>query len=79
MRIIIVMRKRIGDHMTIQEMLKQLLGLGYSQRAIADRIGTTQPTINRAAKGADVRYETGKAIERLYEHEMKAAKGKAAA
>lgn len=55
--------------MTIQKMLNVLLGLGFSQRAIAERVGTTQPTIFRAAKGADIRYETGKAIERLFEQE----------
>lgn len=52
--------------MNIQEMLAELLRSGLSQRVIAERVGTTQPTINRAAKGADVRYVTGKAIERLY-------------
>ena len=52
--------------MTIQEMLAELLRSGLSQRVIAERVGTTQPTINRAAKGADVRYITGKAIEGLY-------------
>lgn len=54
------------NEMTIQEMLAELLEAGLSQRVIAERVGTTQPTINRAAKGADVRYVTGKAIERLY-------------
>jgi hypothetical protein len=53
-------------NMSIQEMLAELLQSGLSQRVIADRVGTTQPTIFRAAKGADVRYVTGKAIERLY-------------
>jgi predicted transcriptional regulator len=52
--------------MTIQEMLAKLLLSGMSQRDIAERVGTTQPTINRAAKGSDIRYVTGKAIERLY-------------
>jgi predicted XRE-type DNA-binding protein len=54
------------NDMTIQEMLAELLRSGLSQRVIAERVGTTQPTINRAAKGADVRYVTGKAIEGLY-------------
>jgi transcriptional regulator with XRE-family HTH domain len=53
--------------MTVQEMIAALLGTGLSQKAIADLAGTTQPTIHRAAKGAGVLYETGKAIERLYE------------
>ena len=52
--------------MTIQEMLAKLLLSGMSQRDIAERVGTTQPTINRAAKGSDIRYVTGKAIERLF-------------
>lgn len=54
------------NDMNIQEILAELLRSGLSQRVIAERVGTTQPTINRAAKGADVRYVTGKAIERLY-------------
>jgi len=62
------------NEMTIQEMLAELLEAGLSQRVIAERVGTTQPTINRAAKGADVRYVTGKAIERLYD-EFKEAGG----
>lgn len=53
--------------MTIQEMIAGLVGKGLSQKAIADLVGTTQPTIHRAAKGAGVLYETGRAIERLYE------------
>jgi predicted transcriptional regulator len=65
--------------MTIQEMLGELLRSGLSQRVIADRVGTTQPTINRAAKGADVRYVTGKAIESLYVQELAAAGLKSAA
>lgn len=57
--------------MTIQEMLTELFASGLSQKAIADRIATTQPTIHRASKGADVRYETGKAIESLYQNTLK--------
>jgi predicted transcriptional regulator len=53
--------------MTVKEMLSGLFALGLSQKAIADRTETTQPTIHRASKGAGVRYETGKAIEALYE------------
>lgn len=52
--------------MTIQMMLNSLFALGYSQRAIADRTNTTQPTIHRASKGSGVRYETGRAIESLH-------------
>ncbi|MCY1464424.1 hypothetical protein D9M71_824440 [compost metagenome] len=67
------------NEMTIQEMLAELLEAGLSQRVIAERVGTTQPTINRAAKGADVRYVTGKAIECLYLQEKAAAGLKSAA
>lgn len=59
--------------MTIQEMLQKLIQLGFSQRAIADRVGVTQPTIYRATKGAAVRYEVGKAIELFYEEQKKMA------
>ncbi|MCE5978499.1 MULTISPECIES: helix-turn-helix domain-containing protein [Pseudomonas] len=55
--------------MTIQEMLQNLIDLGFSQRAIADRVGVTQPTIYRATKGAAVRYEVGKAIELFLEEQ----------
>ncbi|WEJ22986.1 hypothetical protein N0B28_06790 [Pseudomonas sp. SD17-1] len=57
--------------MTIQKMLQGLMALGFSQRAIADRVGTTQPTICRATKGATVSYEIGKAIEVFYEEQRK--------
>lgn len=56
--------------MTIQEMLQKLIEQGYSQRAIAKRVGVTQPTIYRATQGAAVRYEVGKAIELFYEEQM---------
>ncbi|WP_176513475.1 helix-turn-helix domain-containing protein [Pseudomonas faucium] len=59
--------------MTIQEMLQKLIDLGFSQRAIADRVGVTQPTIYRATKGAAVRYEVGKAIELFYDEQKKVA------
>jgi len=67
------------NHMTIEKILAELLRTGLSQRGIAERVGTTQPTINRAAKGADVRYVTGKAIECLYSQEKEAAGLKSAA
>nr|WP_314494124.1 helix-turn-helix domain-containing protein [uncultured Pseudomonas sp.] len=59
--------------MTIQEMLKTLTDLGFSQRAIADRVGVTQPTIYRATRGAALRYEVGKAIELFCEQQLKVA------
>lgn len=59
--------------MTIQEMLTYLAVRGYSQKAIADKVGSTQPTIHRASKGAGISYETGKAIECLYLHEKESA------
>lgn len=53
--------------MTIPEMLEALRKSGLSQSEIADLTGVSQPTICRAQGGADVKYETGKKIERLYE------------
>lgn len=64
--------------MNIQEMLKELLSLGHTQRGIAVQIGTTQPTIYRAVQGADVRYELGKAIENFYKQEVEASRLKQA-
>lgn len=59
--------------MTVQEMLNSLFERGLSQKSVAERTGTTQPTIHRASKGAGVRYETGKAIEALLEATQKSA------
>lgn len=59
--------------MTVQKMLQELIALGFSQRSIADKVGTTQPTIYRATKGAAVRYETGKAIELFYAEQKSGA------
>ncbi|MCU9947527.1 helix-turn-helix domain-containing protein [Pseudomonas sp. PDM13] len=56
--------------MTIQMMLSALFAKGLSQKAVAERVGTTQPTIHRAAKGSGIGYETGKAIEDLYKQEV---------
>ena len=59
--------------MTVQVMVLKLIELGFSQRAIADRVGVSQPTIFRATKGAAVRYEAGKAIELFYEEQVDGA------
>nr|WP_225917408.1 helix-turn-helix domain-containing protein [Pseudomonas farsensis] len=55
-------------------MLGALIERGFSQRAIAERVGVTQPTIYRATKGAAVRYEVGKAIEVFYEEEIRSVR-----
>ncbi|MBD1555193.1 helix-turn-helix domain-containing protein [Pseudomonas sp. C2L11] len=60
--------------MTVQEMLSRLFQLGLSQAEIAESCDTTQPTISRAANGAMVRYELGKAIETLLSKRARAAK-----
>jgi transcriptional regulator with XRE-family HTH domain len=62
--------------MSIQEMLRALVERGFSQRAIADRVGVTQPTIFRATKGAAVRYEVGKAIELFYVEQIEGAQAR---
>lgn len=62
--------------MSIQEMLGALIERGFSQRAIAERVGVTQPTIYRATKGAAVRYEVGKSIELFYEEQIKVSESR---
>ena len=44
----------LGANMTIQKMLADLAGWGFSQAAIAKKAGTTQPTIHRASKGSGI-------------------------
>ena len=58
--------------MTVKSMLASLFQLGLSQAEIAEICDSTQPTISRAANGAMVRYELGKAIEEIYLKETKA-------
>lgn len=53
--------------MSVSQMIKELVEKGLTQHAIAEAIGTSQPTVHRAAKGGAILYENGKAIERLYE------------
>ena len=64
--------------MTVQEMLKELSDAGFTQAQVAAKVGTTQPTIHRATKGADVGYELGKAIETFHKKITKALRRKAA-
>jgi transcriptional regulator with XRE-family HTH domain len=64
--------------MTVQEMLKELYAAGFSQAQVANKVGTTAPTINRATHGADVRYALGKAVEELHRKTLKALRRKAA-
>lgn len=58
---------RIGLHMDLQQIIAALAAMGLSQAAIAKAVGASQPTVHRAANGADVRFSTGRAIEVLYE------------
>lgn len=50
----------------ITEMLGALIEAGMTQQAIADEIGVTQSTVFRALNGTELRYCSGKALERLY-------------
>ena len=61
---------------TVKSMLASLFQLGLSQAEIAEICDSTQPTISRAANGAMVRYELGKAIEEIYLKETKAREAK---
>lgn len=53
--------------MTLKEMIEALVERGYSQYSIAAESKTTQTTVFRAAHGADIRYVSGRAIERFYD------------
>lgn len=76
LRIIIQYVNGLEATMTIQKMLADLAGWGFSQAAIAKKAGTTQPTIHRASKGSGIAYETGKAIEAMHK-EAEASKSAA--
>lgn len=52
--------------MTLQKMIEALIASGMSQKELANAVGTTQPTIHRAAHGASMKYETGRKIETVY-------------
>lgn len=53
--------------MTITEMLKALHAAGIAQAELGELVGVSQPTICRALAGSDLKYETGKKIEHLYQ------------
>lgn len=60
-------------NITAQQMIKELLDSGLSQKGIADQAGTSQANICRIADGQDPRYELGKAIEALYQSRINQA------
>ena len=47
-------------------MLTALIDAGMTQAAIAEAIGVTQPTVFRALNGAELRYCSGKELEKLF-------------
>ncbi|MBK3797518.1 hypothetical protein GFK99_21945 [Pseudomonas stutzeri] len=51
---------------SITEMLRDLIAAGMTQQGIAEAIGVTQPTVFRALNGAELRYGSGKELEKLY-------------
>ncbi len=64
--------------MTLQEMVAALEDmLGISQAEIGRRVGLTQQTINRAANGCQLSYQSGKLIEGFYKREFRKKKRKA--
>ena len=52
--------------MNLQEVLQTLIASGLSETEIAQRIGVSQPTVNRIKNGADPAYRTGKKLEQLH-------------
>lgn len=57
--------------MKVQQMLSELLDLGFSQASIAETCCTSQPNIFRVLNGQGVRYELGKAIEEMHKTAMR--------
>ena len=53
--------------------ITDLTGAGYSEAKIAERVDTTQPTINRLKLGrqATVRYEVGAKLKKLHVEVMR--------
>ena len=51
--------------MTAAEMIRRLQDAGLSQKAIADQVGCSQPTIHRILNGTDPGYSLGLRIETL--------------
>lgn len=63
--------------MTLQDMIVALLDSGFSQHSLAEAVGVSQPTIFKASKGRELKYTTGKKIERLYRKNQRAIKSAA--
>ena len=63
--------------MNLQEVLQTLIESGLSETEIAQRIGVSQPTVNRIKNGADPAYRTGKQLERLYRAVRRRRRGRA--
>ncbi len=51
--------------MDIPQMLERLYSLGYSQRQIANAVGTTHASVQRWGKGASPSYAMGCRLEML--------------
>ncbi|MGJ8524148.1 hypothetical protein R84981_002867 [Carnimonas sp. R-84981] len=52
--------------MTLTEMVNDLLERGHSTQSIAEACGVSQPLVWRLKSGKDVRYKSGKKVERFY-------------
>jgi transcriptional regulator with XRE-family HTH domain len=59
--------------MSPQEAVETLIARGWTEAAIADAVGVTQPTINRIKGGAVPAYDTGLAIVNLAKSKRVAA------
>lgn len=51
---------------SIQQMIKELIANGMSEKNIANQLGSTQPTVHRMKHGAETSYSNGKALEKIY-------------
>lgn len=55
---------------SLGEMVCALISSGMTEKAVADSVGTTQPTIHRIKAGATCNYELGKRIEDFYQRHV---------
>jgi len=59
--------------MSPQEAVETLIARGWTEAAIAEAVGVTQPTINRIKGGAEPSYATGLALVTLAKSKRVAA------
>ncbi|MDC9589697.1 helix-turn-helix transcriptional regulator [Xenorhabdus sp. XENO-10] len=56
-----------------QELIKKIIGAGFTQSQVAEQIGISQPSLSRILTGVspDPRLSTVRAIEKFYNEKVK--------